>query len=151
MACRCPPSSSRDILKFIFSVKLGWFDLYGSSSYYEQLNTWAARDMAPHGLPCVTLACSPWRLMALYPHQHAGGALLDYFRTARPGLERTRGHQQARVPEHAIPLISYMSYMLRTCSPARWITETLSNTGIGYIAYQALVARHPLYDSNLVF
>ncbi len=69
------------ILKYIFSVKLGWFDLYGIvGRYYEQLDTWG--KILRHGeasrLACnYALHAQSWRADALYPNQYARG---DEFR-----------------------------------------------------------------------
>ena len=75
------------VLKFVFSVKLGWFDLYGLvGRYHQQLTPSAFRN---------TL----------------------------------------------IPLVSYMSYLIPSLFSGSMITETLYQIpGIGYIAYDAMVA-----------
>jgi len=134
------------ILKFIFSVKLGWFDLYGIvGRFYEQLNTWGKlMDMARHMvLPILTLGMLSVGGLMRYTRTSMLEVLSsDYIRTARAkGLS-----EKVVINKHAfrntlIPLISYMSYLLPDMFAGSMITETLFQIpGIGYIAYQAMVA-----------
>jgi peptide/nickel transport system permease protein len=134
------------ILKFFFSVKLGWFDLYGIvGRYYEQLDTWGRLlDMARHMvLPVLTLGMLSVGGLMRYTRTSMLEVLSsDYIRTARAkGLS-----ERVVINKHAfrntlIPLISYMSYMLPDLFAGSMITETLFQIpGIGYIAYQAMVA-----------
>jgi peptide/nickel transport system permease protein len=66
----------------------------------------------------------------------------DYIRTARAkGLSENVVINKHAFRNTLIPLISYMSYMLPDLFAGSMITETLFQIpGIGYIAYQAMVA-----------
>ena len=133
------------ILKYIFSIKLGWFDLYGIvGRYYDQLNTWGKiGDMAYHMvLPIVTLSMLSIGGLMRYTRTNMLEVLnADYIRTARAkGLS-----EKVVINKHAfrntlIPLVSYMSYLLPSMFAGSMITETLFHIpGIGYISYQAMV------------
>lgn len=134
------------ILKYIFSIKLGWFDLYGIvGRFYEQLNTWGKiADMARHMvLPVLTLAMLSVGGLMRYTRTSMLEVLSsDYIRTARAkGLSERVVINQHAFRNTLIPLISYMSYMLPDLFAGSMITETLFQIpGIGYIAYQAMVA-----------
>jgi peptide/nickel transport system permease protein len=134
------------ILKFIFSVKLGWFDLYGIvGRFYEQLNTGGKLlDMARHMvLPILTLAMLSVGGLMRYTRTSMLEVLSsDYIRTARAkGLSENVVINKHAFRNTLIPLISYMSYMLPDLFAGSMITETLFQIpGIGYIAYQAMVA-----------
>ncbi len=132
------------ILKYIFSIHLGWFDLYGIvGRYYEQLDTFGKiLDMGRHlVLPILTLAMLSVGGLMRYTRTNMLEVLsADYIRTARAkGLP-----ERVVINKHAfrntlIPLVTYMSYLLPSMFGGSMITETLFQIpGIGYIAYGAM-------------
>lgn len=132
------------ILKYIFSIKLGWFDLYGIvGRMHEQMTSWQQLlDVSQHlVLPVVTLMILSIGGLMRYTRTNMLEVLnADYIRTARAkGLS-----EKVVINKHAfrntlIPLISYMSYLLPSMFGGSMITETLFQIpGIGYISYQAI-------------
>ncbi len=132
------------ILKYVFSIKLGWFDLYGLiGRMHEQMTSWQqVVDVAHHMvLPVVTLMIlSIGGLMRYTRTNMLEVRNADYIRTARAkGLS-----EKVVINKHAfrntmIPLISYTSYLLPNMFSGAMITETLFQIpGIGYISYQAI-------------
>jgi peptide/nickel transport system permease protein len=132
------------ILKYIFSIKLGWFDLYGIvGRMHEQMTSWQqVLDIGQHMvLPVVTLMILSIGGLMRYTRTNMLEVLnADYIRTARAkGLS-----ERVVINKHAfrntmIPLISYMSYLLPAMFGGSMITETLFQIpGIGYISYQAI-------------
>jgi peptide/nickel transport system permease protein len=132
------------ILKYIFSIKLGWFDLYGIvGRMHEQMTSWQQLlDVSQHlVLPVVTLMILSIGGLMRYTRTNMLEVLnADYIRTARAkGLS-----EKVVINKHAfrntlIPLISYMSYLLPAMFGGSMITETLFQIpGIGYISYQAI-------------
>ena len=133
------------LLKFVFSIKLGWFDLYGIvGRYFDQLGTWGRiGDIAGHMvLPIVTLTMLSVGPLMRYTRTNMIEALsADYIRTARAkGLpEKTVVYKHA-FRNTLLPLISYLSYLLPNLFAGSLITETLFQIpGIGYVAYNAMV------------
>jgi len=133
------------LLKYIFSVKLGWFDLYGIvGRYYEQLDAWGKfLDMAKHlVLPVLTLSMLNIGGLMRYTRTNMLEVLnTDYIRTARAkGLS-----EDVVVKKHAfrntlVPLVSYFSYLIPNMFSGSFITETLFQIpGIGYISYYAVI------------
>ena len=134
------------LLKYIFSVRLNWLDLYGVvGRFYEQMNGWGKFwDMAAHMiLPVATLSMLSIGGLMRYTRTNMLEVLgADYIRTARAkGLS-----EKAVINKHAfrntlIPLVTYLSYLLPSMFAGSLITETLFQIpGIGYISFQAIVA-----------
>ena len=132
------------LLKYFFSIKLGWFDLYGIvGRMHEQMTSWQqVLDIGQHlVLPVVTLMILSIGGLMRYTRTNMLEVLnADYIRTARAkGLS-----EKVVINKHAfrntlIPLISYMSYLLPAMFSGSMITETLFQIpGIGYISYQAI-------------
>ncbi len=134
------------VLKYVFSINLGWFDLYGIvGRYYEQLGFWGRLlDMAHHlVLPVLTLTMlSVGGLMRFTRTNMLEVLNADYIRTARAkGLPEKRVIHRHAFRNTMIPLISYMSYLLPSMFAGSMITETLYQIpGIGYIAFDAMRA-----------
>lgn len=134
------------LLKYTFSVKLGWFDLYGIvGRYYEQLDTWGKiMDMCKHMvLPVLTLTMLNIGGLTRYTRTNMLEVLnADYIRTARAkGLSEKVVINRHAFRNTLIPLVSYMSYLVPSLFSGSMITETLYQIpGIGYIAYDAMVA-----------
>jgi peptide/nickel transport system permease protein len=133
------------ILKYVFSIKLGWFDLYGlTGRFFNSMTSFQqVLDVAYHMvLPIVTLMMLSVGGLMRYTRTNMLEVLnSDYIRTARAkGLS-----EKVVINKHAfrntlIPLVSYMSYLLPSMFSGALITETLFQIpGIGYISYQAIV------------
>ena len=133
------------LLKLLFSVKLGWFDLFGlTGRNYEQLNAMGQfLDKAHHlVLPIITLVVISVGSLMRYTRTNMLEVLnADYIRTARAkGL-----NEKTVVYHHAfrntlIPLVTIVGGSLPGLFSGALITETLySIPGIGYVSYQAMV------------
>ena len=134
------------LLKLLFSVKLGWFDLYGLVGRdYAQLSSWGQFcDRANHlVLPIITLVIVSIGSTMRYTRTNMLEVLnADYIRTARAkGLS-----EHVVIYKHAfrntlIPLVTIIGGSLPGLFSGALITETLfSIPGIGYISYQPMVA-----------
>ena len=134
------------VLKFVFSVKLGWFDLYGLVGRFHQQLTPSGKilDMMHHMvLPVLTLAMLNIGGLTRYTRTNMLEVLnADYIRTARAkGLSERVVINRHAFRNTLIPLVSYMSYLIPSLFSGSMITETLYQIpGIGYIAYDAMVA-----------
>jgi len=133
------------ILKYVFAIKLGWFDLYGLTGRFFNSMTPLEQvmDIGYHMiLPVITLMMLSIGGLMRYNRTNMLEVLnSDYIRTARAkGLS-----EKVVINKHAfrntlIPLVSYMSYLLPAMLGGALITETLFQIpGIGYISYQAIV------------
>ncbi len=133
------------ILKYIFSIKLGWFDLYGIvGRLHEQLSP--ARkilDMAKHMvLPVITLTIVSIGSLMRYTRTNMLEVLnSDYIRTAR-----AKGLSESRVVNHhafrntLIPIVTLLGGTLPGLFSGAMITETLFQIpGIGYTSYQCVM------------
>ncbi len=133
------------ILKYVFSIKLGWFDLYGLTGRFHMSMTpfQQVMDIGYHMvLPILTLTMLSIGGLMRYERTNMLEVLnSDYIRTARAkGLS-----EKVVINKHAfrntlIPLVSYMSYLLPSMFGGSLITETLFQIpGIGYVSYQAII------------
>ncbi len=133
------------ILKYVFAIKLGWFDLYGlTGRFYSSMTKWQQIwDIAYHMvLPVITLMMLSIGGLMRYTRTNMLEVLnSDYIRTARAkGLS-----EKVVINKHAfrntlIPLVSYMSYLLPSMFGGAQITETLYQIpGIGYVSYTAMI------------
>ncbi len=133
------------ILKYVFSIQLGWFDLYGLTGRFHSTMTPFQQilDIGYHMiLPVVTLMMLSIGGLMRYTRTNMLEVLSsDYIRTARAkGLS-----EKVVINKHAfrntlIPLVSYMSYLLPSMFGGALITETLYQIpGIGYISYTAMI------------
>ena len=133
------------ILKYVFSIKLGWFDLYGlTGRFFSTMTPWQQFwDMAYHMvLPVVTLTMLSIGGLMRYTRTNMLEVLnSDYIRTARAkGLPEKTVINKHAFRNTLIPLVSYMSFLLPSMFSGALITETLFQIpGIGYISYQAMV------------
>ena len=134
------------VLKLIFSVKLGWFDLFGLvSRNHGQLSPWGQfLDIVHHlVLPILTLVVISVGSLMRYTRTNMLEVMsADYIRTAR-----AKGQTEGRVVmEHAfrntlIPLVTIIGGSLPGLFAGALVTETLfAIPGIGYTAYQAMIA-----------
>jgi peptide/nickel transport system permease protein len=133
------------VMKYVFSIKLGWFDLYGlTGRYFTSMTPFQqVLDIGYHMvLPILTLMMLSIGGLMRYTRTNMLEVLnSDYIRTARAkGLS-----ERVVINKHAfrntlIPLITFMSYLLPSIFGGSLITETLYQIpGIGYISYQATV------------
>ncbi len=134
------------VLKLIFGVKLGWFDLYGLVGRdHHSLSRWGQLlDMGHHlVLPIVTLVVVSLGPLVRYTRTNMLEVLgADFVRTARSkGLpERTVTFRHA-FRNTLIPLVTLVGGSLPGLFAGALITETLFGIdGIGYTSYNAMVA-----------
>ncbi|MBQ8856514.1 MAG: ABC transporter permease [Lachnospiraceae bacterium] len=133
------------ILKLIFSVKLGWFDLYGLVGRdYAQLDAMGQfLDKANHlVLPIATITIVSIGSLMRYTRTNMLEVLnADYIRTARAkGLSEKKVIYQHAFRNTLIPLVTIVGGSLPSLFSGALITETLfSIPGIGYTSYHAMV------------
>ena len=132
------------LLKLVFSVKLGWFDLYGLiGRNYQQLSAagqfW---DKAHHlVLPIVTLVVISVGSLMRYTRTNMLEVLnADYIRTARAkGLSEKKVIYKHAFRNTMIPLATLLAGILPSLFGGMMITEQVFGIdGIGRLAYQAL-------------
>lgn len=134
------------LLKLLFSVKLGWFDLYGLVGRdYAQLSSWGQfLDKANHlVLPILTLVIVSVGSLMRYTRTNMLEVLnSDYIRTARAkGLSEHKVIYKHAFRNTLIPLVTIVGGSLPGLFSGALITETLfSVPGIGYTSYEAMVA-----------
>ncbi|HNX45668.1 MAG TPA: ABC transporter permease [Anaerolineaceae bacterium] len=132
------------ILKYVFSIKLGWFDLYGLTGRFFSTMTPIQQffDKAYHlVLPVFTLMMLSIGGLMRYTRTNMLEVLnSDYIRTARAkGLSENVVINKHAFRNTLIPLVSYLSYLLPSMFGGALITETLYQIpGIGFISYQAI-------------
>ncbi len=134
------------LLKLFFSVKLGWFDLYGLVGRdYAQLSSWGQfLDKANHlVLPIVTLVIVSVGSLMRYTRTNMLEVLnADYIRTARAkGLSEHKVIYHHAFRNTLIPLVTIVGGSLPGLFSGALITETLFMIpGIGYTSYQAMIS-----------
>lgn len=134
------------LLKLIFSVKLGWFDLYGLVGRdHQNLSAWGKLlDMGQHlVLPIVTLTVISIGSLMRYTRTNMLEVLnADYIRTARAkGLSERTVVFRHGFRNTLIPLVTIIGGSLPGLFAGALITETLfAIPGIGYTSYQAMIA-----------
>lgn len=134
------------LLKLVFSVKLGWFDLFGLvGRNYEQLTTWGQFiDKCHHlVLPIVTLVVISIGSLMRYTRTNMLEVLnADYIRTARAkGLSEKKVIYRHAFRNTLIPLVTIVGGSLPGLFSGALFTETMfSIPGIGYASYHAMVA-----------
>lgn len=134
------------LLKLVFSVQLGWFDLYGLVGRdYQNLSAWGKFwDMAHHlVLPIITLVVISVGSLMRYTRTNMLEVLsADYIRTARAkGVAEGRVIYRHAFRNTLIPLVTIIGGSLPGLFAGALITETLyAIPGIGYTSYQAMVA-----------
>lgn len=134
------------LLKLVFSVNLGWFDLFGLVGRdYQQLSPWGKfLDMASHlVLPITTLVFASIGPLMRHTRTNMLEVLnADYIRTARAkGVSNRNVVISHGFCNTLIPLVTIVGGSLPGLFSGALITETLFGIpGIGYTAYQAMVA-----------
>ncbi len=134
------------ILKLVFSVKLGWFDLVGLyGRNYVKLSTMGKiADMAHHlVLPVMTLVIISIGGLMRYTRTNMLEVLnADYIRTARAkGLSENKVIYHHAFRNTLIPLVTIIGGSLPGLFSGALITETLfAIPGIGYVSYEAMIS-----------
>ena len=134
------------LMKLVFSVHLGWFDLGGFvGRNYNQLSSAAQiADKAKHlVLPVITLVVISIGSLMRYTRTNMLEVLnADYIRTARAkGLSESKVIYHHAFRNTLIPLVTMLGGSLPGLFSGALITETLYNIpGIGYVSYQSMVA-----------
>ena len=134
------------ILKYIFSVKLGWFDLSGMQgrNYMNLSDFGKFLDVAKHFvLPAITLTVISIGSLMRYTRTNMLEVLnADYIRTARAkGLDEHKVIYKHAFRNTLIPLVTIVGGSLPGLFSGALFTETMfSIPGIGYTSYHAMVA-----------
>ena len=133
------------LLKLLFSVKLGWFDISGMEgrNFLVLSNFGKFLDLAHHFvLPAVTLTIVNIGSLMRYTRTNMLEVLnSDYIRTARAkGLSEKRVINYHAFRNTLIPLITVLGTSLPGLFSGALITETLfSIRGIGYTSFHSMV------------
>ena len=134
------------ILKLVFSVKLGWFDLYGAVGRNHQfLSGWGQLWDSVHHylLPVITLTAISVGSLMRYTRTNMLEVLnADYIRTARAkGLSEFRVVTYHAFRNTLIPIVTLLGASLPGLFAGALVTETLFQIpGIGYTSYLAILA-----------
>ena len=132
------------ILKYIFSIRLGWVDLYGIVSRMHETMSDAGKvlDMVKHMiLPTLTLVVVSIGSLMRYTRANMLEVLnSDYIRTARAkGLPENRVINHHAFRNTLIPIVTLLGGSLPGLFGGAMITETLYQIpGIGYTFYQCV-------------
>ena len=133
------------LLKYIFSVKLGWFDLSGMQgrNYMNLSDFGKFLDVAKHFvLPSITIIIISIGGLMRYTRTNMLEVLnADYIRTARAkGVPEKRVINYHAFRNTLIPLVTTLGGSLPGLFSGALITETLfSIRGIGYASYNSMV------------
>ena len=133
------------ILKLVFAVKLGWFDVSGMvSRNHALMDSWGQFwDIAHHlVLPIVTLVIVSVGSLMRYTRTNMLEVLnSDYIRTARAkGLSERKVIYHHAFRNTLIPLVTIVGGSLPGLFSGALITETLfAINGIGFTSYQSMV------------
>lgn len=134
------------LLKLVFSVKLGWFALFGlTGREHDMLSTGGQiLDYANHlVMPVVTLVVVSMGSLMRYTRTNMLEVLnADYIRTARAkGLSERKVIYHHAFRNTLIPIVTILGGSLPGLFSGALITETLfSIPGIGFASYHAMVA-----------
>ena len=133
------------LLKLVFSVKLGWFDLFGLVGRdHQQLSGFGQfLDKAHHMvLPIIVLVVISIGGLMRYTRTNMLEVLnADYIRTARAkGLSERKVIYKHAFRNTLIPLVTIVGGSLPSLFSGAMITEQLySIQGIGYTGYQSMI------------
>ena len=132
------------VLKYVFSVKLGWFDLTGMQGRnYQYLSDFGKfLDVAKHFvLPAITITIISIGGLMRYTRTNMLEVLnADYIRTARAkGVPEKQVINKHAFRNTLIPLITTLGGSLPSLFSGALITETLFGIrGIGYASYYSM-------------
>ena len=133
------------LLKLIFSIKLGWFDLIGMQSRdYMLLSDFGKfLDLCHHMvLPVITLTMLGIGGLMRYTRTNMLEVLnSDYIRTARAkGMGNKSVMLRHVLRNSMIPVVTYLGQDLGALMGGAMISETIFNVhGIGYLTYQSIL------------
>lgn len=134
------------LMKLVFSVKLGWFDLYGLvGRNYEYLDSWGkVLDKAHHLVMPITVL-TVISIGSLMRHTRTNMLEVlnaDYIRTARAkGLSENKVIYKHAFRNTMIPMVTILGGSLPSLFSGALITETLFGIpGIGYTSYHSMTA-----------
>ncbi len=134
------------LLKLLFSVKLGWFDLFGLvGRNYDYLSpVGQLLDKADHlVMPVLTLVVISMGSLMRFTRTNMLEVLnADYIRTARAkGLSESRVIYHHAFRNTLIPLVTIVGGSLPGLFSGALITETLfAIPGIGYASYHSMIS-----------
>ncbi|MDO4572888.1 MAG: ABC transporter permease [Clostridia bacterium] len=140
-----PTFFTATILKLIFGVELGWFDISGMQGRnYHMLSEWGQfLDRCQHlVLPILTLVIVGIGSLMRYTRTNMLEVLnSDYIRTARAkGLSERRVINHHAFRNTLIPLVTILGGSLPGLFSGALITETLfAIRGIGYTSYHSMI------------
>ncbi len=141
-----PTFSVATLLKLIFGVNLGWFEIAGltSARYYDSLSDFGKiMNQAWHlVLPTVTIVIISIGSLMRYTRTNMLEVLnADYIRTARAkGLPEKKVINYHAFRNTLIPVVTILGGSLPSLFSGALITEQLfSIPGIGYTAYQSMI------------
>ena len=132
------------ILKYVFSIELGWVDLYGIVSRMHETYSQGGKvlDIIKHMiLPTITLVVVSIGSLMRYTRANMLEVLSsDYIRTARAkGLPENRVVNHHAFRNTLIPIVTLLGGSLPGLFGGAMITETLFQIpGIGYTFYQCV-------------
>lgn len=144
MGISLPTFFFASLVKLVFAVRLGWFDLVGliGRNYYQLDRMGQIMDMAHHlVLPVLVLTVISVGSLMRYTRTNMLEVLsADYIRTARAkGLSERKVIYHHAFRNTLIPLVTIVGGSLPGLFSGALITETLfAIPGIGYISYQAM-------------
>jgi peptide/nickel transport system permease protein len=133
------------LLKYIFSIKLGWFDLFGVvGRMHEQLSPFGQiLDIAKHYvLPVITLTVISVGSLMRYTRTNMLEVLnADFIRTARAkGISEKKVINYHAFRNTLIPIVTILGGSLPGLFAGAMITETIFQIpGIGYTSYQSMI------------
>ena len=134
------------LMKLVFAVRLGWFDLYGLvGRNYNQLSSWGQfLDKAEHLImPITVLVVASMGALMRYTRTNMLEVLnSDFIRTARAkGLSERKVIYHHAFRNTLIPIVTIVGASLPGLFAGALITEQLfSIPGIGYASYQSMVS-----------
>jgi len=140
-----PTFFTATILKLVFAVKLGWFDILGMQGRNHMLLSDFGKflDLCHHLiLPILTLTIISIGPLMRYTRTNMLEVLSsDYIRTARAkGLPEKRVINHHAFRNTLIPLITVLGGSLPALFSGALITETLfAIRGIGYTSYYSMI------------
>lgn len=132
------------VLKWVFSIKLGWLDLYGIVGRDHESLSQIGKilDMGEHMImPVITLSIIGIGSLMRYTRTNMLEVLnSDYIRTARAkGVSEKKVINYHAFRNTLIPIITLLGGSLPGLFSGAMITETLFQIpGIGYTSYQSL-------------
>ena len=146
------------LLKWVFSVKLGWFDLYGivGRNYQSLSSGQQILDMAWHlVLPVITLTIVSIGSLMRYTRTNMLEVLnADYIRTARAkGVSKFKMLFKHALRNAILPIITYAGPLLAFTLSGSFVVEKIFNIpGLGREFINCITGRdYPMVMSTTIF